>query len=48
MIDMNREKKLLQAMKKVTISKENARKFLQSAGIMTNDGELHHRYKQPT
>ena len=45
MLDMNREKKLLQVMKKVTSSKENARKFLKSARIMTKDGELHPRYK---
>ena len=42
---MNREQKLKQAAKKVTNSPENARKFLQSAGIMTKDGKLHHRYK---
>ena len=42
---MNRIDKLKQAIKKVTSSKDNARKFLESAGIMTKKGNLHPRYK---
>lgn len=41
----DRERKLAQASKKISRTKEIARDFLQSAGIMTKDGELHPRYR---
>ena len=43
--DMDRIDKLNQAIKKVTSSKEEARKFLLLAGIITKKGDLHPRYK---
>lgn len=42
---MNKEQKRKRAAWNVSRTKENARKFLQAAGIMTKDGELHTRYK---
>ena len=36
---------LQEKIKEITKDEESATKFLQSAGIMTEDGELHPRYK---
>ena len=41
----DREWKLAQASKKISRTKEIARDFLKSAGIMTKDGKLHPRYR---
>jgi len=42
---MNKIKRLQKVMKKVTSSPENARKFLQEAGIMTRKGKLSLKYR---
>ena len=44
-LEENRAWTLKQASKEVTSSKDNARKFLESAGIITKKGNLHPRYK---
>lgn len=43
--DQKEQKPIEDVVKDITKNKESATKFLKSAGIMTDDGELHPRYK---